>query len=46
MRVIHVKDVHFLRCLIVVHGGGTSTIIDCNDKGYWVDGECIDIFIL
>ena len=24
--------------------GGTSTIIDCNDKGYWVDGECIDIF--
>lgn len=23
---------------------GTSTSVDCHDKGYWVDGEYIDIF--
>lgn len=22
----------------------TSTIVDCDNKGWWVDGECIDIF--
>lgn len=24
----------------------TSTILDCEDKGWWVDGESIDIFKL
>ena len=25
---------------------GTLTSVDCHDKGYWVDGEYIDIFRL
>lgn len=25
---------------------GTSTIVDCCGKGWWIDGEFIDIFTL
>lgn len=25
---------------------GTSVIVDCNSKGWWVDGESLDIFKL
>lgn len=23
---------------------GTSTIVDCHGKGWWIDGESLDIF--
>lgn len=25
---------------------GTSTIVDCGGKGWWIDGESLDIFRL